>query len=285
MKNYLCALAVAVTIVMSQGAFAATVDLVNNTSGSLNGALYYRASVAPAGSGVIDSFVRVNPGGGQDFSQGYNTDLRPLQYDENTSSTFTHALQLSVVPIVTIGGVDYREFILDINQTNSDPLLTLNRVVISLRNAGNLGGATVAAGSRLGASGAALFSEADVIAYDSGSGNKVQMDYGLESGSGRGDMFLYVPNSAFTGPNAFVYLYSEFGFLIGDKACQENANAAKLQTCYANANDGYEEWAVRGAGAEQVSEPAAMVLLGAGLVGVAIARGKLGRSTGKGRKR
>lgn len=285
MKNYLCALALAVTVFMSQGAFAATVDLVNNTSGSLNGALYIRASVAPTGSGVIDSFVRVSPGGGQDFSQGYNTDLRPLQYDENSSPTFTRALQLSEVPIVTIGGVDYREFILDINQTNSDPLLTLNRVVISLRNAGNLGGATVAAGSRLGASAAALFPEADLVAYDSGSGNKVQMDYSLESGSGRGDMFLYVPNSAFTGSNEYVYLYSEFGFLTGDKDCPVGANAAKLQNCYANANDGYEEWSIREGAAEQVPEPAAVILLGVSLVGVAVVRGKLGRSTGSRRER
>src|SRR5262249_14558105 len=157
-------------------------------------------------SGVLDSFVRINPGGSQDFEQGYNTDFRPLQYDENNSATFTRSLQLSAVPIVTIpGGIcatGCREFVLDINQSNSDPLLTLNRVVVTLRSAGNLDAATVAPRSRLGASATGLYStNPGTLIYDSRQNNKVQLDFSLNSGSGQTDMFLYIPNSLFTGPN------------------------------------------------------------------------------------
>ena len=52
------------------------------------------------------------------------------------------------------------------------------------------------------------------------------LDYNLNSGSGSGDMFAYIPESAFVGADPYVYLYSEFGFDAG-------------------ADAGPEEWAVR----------------------------------------
>jgi len=59
------------------------------------------------------------------------------------------------------------------------------------------------------------------------SGDKlVRMDYSLASGSGSGDMFVYVKSSLFTGTNPYVYLYSKFGNPDGSDA-------------------GFEEWATR----------------------------------------
>src|SRR4030095_7205486 len=138
----------AVVLFVSGTAFATSIDLTTaSSSATLNGALYLQRQIAPAGSGVLNSFVRINPGGSQDFEQGYNTDARPLQYDENSSATFTRSLTLSAVPVVNIpGGIcaaGCREFILDINQQDSDALLTLNRVVVSLWTSGSLLDATV----------------------------------------------------------------------------------------------------------------------------------------------
>jgi len=175
------------------------------------------------GSGVIDSFVRINPGGSRtnaSSEEGFNTNARPLQFDENNSATFTHSLSLSSVPIVTLGGVAYREFLLDINQTNEDPLLSLNQIQIFLGNAGDLLSDT-------SSNTAATATAPPVVAFDATKAtevfrmsnhsnddldsNVIQLNYSLNSGSGSGDMFLYVRNSAFTGPNTNVYLYSQFG--------------------------------------------------------------------------
>src|SRR5439155_10489317 len=180
MRRTLVTLAVAMAMVASTNAFASVVDLVNNGSGSLNGALYFRSGFQPAGSGFIDSFVRVSAAN-QTFIQGFNTSARPLQYDENSSPIFTRDLLLSTVGTVTVGGTVYREFILDINQTGSDPLLTLNRVVISLASTNQSSG-NVTKGTRLGSSAAGLFPGNDTIVYDSGQGNQIQLNYNLGAG-------------------------------------------------------------------------------------------------------
>jgi len=267
----------AVAVAFSVAANATIVDLTTSgTQGTLNGGLYVQAALAPTGSGVISSFVRLNTNDPNE--QGYNTDGRPLQFDENSSPTFTRSLSLSLVPIITCGaggtlpgstatctaGTQYREFILDINQTNADPLLSLDRVVIYLRSSGALTDSPLANGTQLG--GSTLFPTGTLV-YDSGVGNRVDLNYTLDSGSGHGDMFLYVPNSSFTGANTFVYLYSEFGLF-----------GAGGQPPY-DTNDGFEEWAVRaGPGSPpDVPEPVTSALVGSGLVALFFLRRRAAR--------
>ena len=252
-------------------------DIIDLTTvgsfGSLNGGLFVQQQAAPTGSGVIQSFVRVNPGGSGVFEQGYNTDGRiagGLQYDENSSPSFTRSLLLSAVPLVTcvggniagcLDGVSYREFNLDINQTNNDPLLSLNRVVILQRGAGDLIDATLPAGTALGAvqlDGTGLFSAllSNLLVYDSGAGNRVDLNYSLESGSGQGDMRMYIPDLLFSGVGQFVFLYSEFG-------------GSGIEPPY-QGNDGYEEWSVRTPTPfDVVPEPTSVALFGTALLVIA----------------
>jgi hypothetical protein len=85
------------------------------------------------------------------------------------------------------------------------------------------------------------------------------MDYRLDSGSGSGDMFAYLPYDLLSSyTNKYLYLFSEFG-----------ASGDSLAT-----NDGFEEWArVDGEPpASSVPEPTTLLLLGAGLAGSAFMR-------------
>src|SRR5438128_2390144 len=104
------------------------VDLTTHgSSGSAGDGWFCQADPRPTGSGLIHSFVRIEGAAAHSpVQQGYNTDARPLQLNENSSPTFTRSLRLSDVPQVTSGGVTYREFLLDINQNGSQPLLSLD---------------------------------------------------------------------------------------------------------------------------------------------------------------
>ena len=106
-----------------------------------SGAIVQQTDAQPTGTGFIRSFVRLqgaSSGGGTE--QGYNTDGRALQFDENKSPQFTRSLTLDQVPIVNVNGVSYRQFLLDINQKASSPLLSLDEARIFLGGTGNLTG-------------------------------------------------------------------------------------------------------------------------------------------------
>jgi hypothetical protein len=200
---------------------AATLDLTTRGSaGMINGAIFSQFDAQPTGTGVIDSFVRLQtPNAKATVEQGYNTDGRPLQFDENKSPQFTRSLTLGEVPLVNFGGVLYREFLLDINLKSSQPYLSLDELRLYVGDAPNLTGYDPATGKLAGLS----------PIYDMDAGgvdNWVKLDYRLNSGSGAGDMLLYIPDQLFgsSGSAANIYLYSKFG-----------VNFA--------GNSGFEEWA------------------------------------------
>jgi hypothetical protein len=186
------------------------------------GAIVQQVDPQPMGSGYVHAFVRIQgsaSGGGSE--QGYNTDGRPLQFDENKSPQFTRSLTLGQVPVVNVNGTAYREFLLDINQKSSSPLLSLDEVRIFLGSTGNLTGYDTTANTLAG--------QSPVFDLNPDGSNEVILDARLSSGLGSGDMALFVPNSAFAGGSAgsYVYLYSQMGGLAGYTA-----------------NGGFEQWSV-----------------------------------------
>jgi hypothetical protein len=201
---------------------SATLDLTTaGATGSINGALLTQVSEQPTGTGTIHSFVRVQALGNKSVEEGYNTDARPLSYDENNSPQFTRTLAVADTPVVTdANGTRYREFLLDVNQKASSPLLSLDALKVFVSDNAALSGKLDATGNLAGAT----------LKYDLGAGNWVALNAGLNHGSGSGDMVLDVPESLLSG-GSYLYLYSKFGGVGGSFA----------------ANGGFEEWAVVGA--------------------------------------
>jgi len=200
---------------------ATALDLTaRGSSGEVNGAFFVQYDARPTGTGYIQSFLRIQGASAKGVTQqGYNTDARPLQYDENKSPQFTRALQASEVPTVVKDGVAYKEFLLDINQKSSQPLLSLDQLRFYAGHAGNLTGYDPATHTLAGMT--------PVYDMDAGGDSWVKLDYRLNTGSGSGDMLLYVPAAAFAGQE-YIYLYSKFGEHFA-------------------ANSGFQEWA-RGTG-------------------------------------
>lgn len=180
-------------------------DLTASGSGTvtINGAVFMNVTRKGSGSGVLDSFVRIHTN--DPCEEGYNTDYRPLQYDENNSTQFTHALSLSAVPIFDIDGTPYREFLLDINEDKghrgADSLLSLDTIEIYVAGSGNLHGHPTFGGL------ATLIYDLDTSTAD----NWILLDASLSTGSGTADMYAYIPDSLFDSLGSFVYLYSHFG--------------------------------------------------------------------------
>lgn len=199
-------------------------------------------AVAPSGAIVsqhnmplsepIHSIVRLQQPGGLGgllsgllggVEQGYNSNARPVQFNESTTAQRNRAIRLSEVPVVMVDGAPYRQFFLTINQTALSPNLTLDEVRIFLGATGNLNGYNAAART--------LGGQTARFDLDAGGDVSIRLRDGL-SATAAPDMVLLIPDVAFAGadPDSFVYLYSKFS----------------------GANGGFEEWAV---GDSPVSPP------------------------------
>jgi len=212
----------------------------DTASANVNGAIFATTNQQPTGTGVIDPFLTIQRTGSE---QGYNTD-GTFQFDEKRTS-YTNALPLNSLQAVTINGVQYYQFLLDINETKTDTgrLLSLNDVQLYLGSTPNPTGYT---GSG--------FATPSTLVYDldANGNNTIELDYSLNSGSGSGDMYMYVQKSLFDAAAGstgygYVYLYSAFGDPNGSDA-------------------GFEEWAAtKGTNTPSgVPAPPGLVLAGMG---------------------
>ena len=182
-----------------------------------NGAIFRQADAVAADQ--FDTFLRLLDNNGMN-EEGYNTDARPFQFDQRGDLTVTHSLQLSDIPTVTIDGVVYREFLLDINEGDRvrRQTISLDQLRFFVGETGNLTGYNRTTRTLAGLTA--------VWDLDAVSNNSVVFRDGLTDG--KGDAVVLIPDSAFAGADAsdYIYLYSRFGGSF-------------------NSHGGAEEWGVR----------------------------------------
>jgi len=210
----------------------------------------------PAGTGYIDPFLQVKTN--ETFERAYNTDAIGVNgtkvLDAGDTSNYNHSITLGQIPIVSIGGVRYREFALDANQQFNGPIsLTQVQLFVSTDPGATYSNLTEASGSQ-----AAVISFSGLTQVFQMSGGSTQYDVHIDSGHGSGtaDMFIYVADNVFNGQadSSKVTLFSQFGNPPGTLG----------------ANDGFEEWKLRtGVAAPAVPEPSTLAIAGLGALGFA----------------
>ncbi len=251
---------VALFTVGTGAATAAVVDLTTaNSSGTINGAVFQQINPQSTGTGVIDSFAQIGAAN-QEEVQGYNTTANGT-FDNGAADNFNHSITLSQIPVVELNGVFYRQFLLDINENNNaslDQYLSLDDVQIFVGGTANSNVETLTGG---------VLDHNGTLVYhmDSGGDNWVALNYALNTGSGSGDMFMYIPDSLFAAYQStdVITLYSHFG--------GAGTDPTGFTGNFAN-SDGFEEWAVLQGNQTIVPEPTTLSLMGLGLAGLFLRR-------------
>jgi hypothetical protein len=176
---------------------------------------------ASHGLGDLNTFLTMSvPGSG--VEQGYNTDARPVQFNEANEPAKTHSIQLSSLPRVTVNGTQYREFVLNANQRNNARNLSVDEARVFLGTTGNLTG--------YDSLNLTLGGQTAVWDLDAGENNTILVRSMMNQGNRAGEMVLLVPESSFAGAtgDTFVYLYTKMGGTAG-----------------ATANGGADQWGYR----------------------------------------
>lgn len=232
---------------LSQTAGAALIDLTaDGSSATINGALFEVSDPnTGAGSGAIDSFIRTQ---NSPSEKGYNTD-GTFEFDQ-VAGCCTHSITLGELTVVDVGGTDYFELQLDINEPGNATaaLITLQELELWVNTT------TGADDDYSDGLGTKVWDLA---------GNMVEMNGNVNtSGSGDFDYDVLFPTSILAGfgPGDYLYLYNVFG----DTNMMSSPSEA-----------GFEEWAAKTGGDTFVPVPAAVWLFGSGLLGlVGVARRK-----------
>lgn len=210
-------LLVAGLAMVGASARATVIDLANGDSGTANGGQFVWTPEQPTGTGVIDPFVRVQADGTE---QGYNTS-GGTPFDDK-AGIWTHDIQFSDLQTttVTLNGTQYFQVLLDVNEPGGNQsLISLDQLQFYSSAVGSKTTEDVASLGTLRWS------------LDGAGDSYVLLDASRNNGSGSGDMFAYIPVTAFAGVAStdYIYLFSRFGDQIAADGSTEG---------------GFEEWSL-----------------------------------------
>lgn len=201
-RNFTAALIAAGMLVSAGIAQAAVLDLDSDGSGTINGAIFQTNDDHPTGTGVYNPFLTVQNNG---WEQGYNSGTN-RNFDTKRVPQWNHEIQFSDLQATVIGGVQYIGFRVDINEpNNANSEISLDALKVYFSSTLQTSTSTDSSGFFNGSLGTLL--------YDLGANQVLYNDQ--DSGSGEGDINIYIPVSLFVNAgvqaNDYIYMYQRWG--------------------------------------------------------------------------
>lgn len=244
--------------VMAATAVPSYIDLTTAGAQQTHDGVIFASGVGPAGTGQFDPFLTVNPGGSAKTELGYNSDAQGVGTTDDdvgySGSGRTHTLKASAIPPTVVGGIEYREFSLDGNDTGSDDLMSIDNIKIYTDTEAGVKGYVDGAGCTPG-----TFSvntgpaPVQIYCLDSAGDTTILMKtQGLSSGSGQSDISVLIPASVFpTGCSygsitcdKWVTFWFEAGNA-GTLPAGTGAGCTDPDACDYDVSGGFEEWRTR----------------------------------------
>lgn len=237
------------------------------------------STTQPAGTGVYQPFLREQAlGGDGGVEEGLSTDAAGVLDNVGGGDPWTHSVLMGSLGAVTVNGIEYFSFTLDLNEPSGggQNFLSLDQLKI-WTTANSAGGSLTSVAGVIAASGSTLRYDLDATTDQT-----VWLDYdnsntGNNSGSGEDDMEVLIPTSYFAGYNASDYMY--FYAVFGQAGVDPNSGIPG-DSYYGE--DGFEEWRVHtgaggggnGGSGGVVPEPGTLLLFAGGALGFAVSRRK-----------
>jgi len=198
-RNFAAALVAAGMFAIASISQATVLDLGSSGSGTVNGALFQTNNDHPTGTGVYNPFLTVQ---NSPWEQGYNSSTG--NFDTKREPQWNHEIKFSDLQTTTINGTAYFGFSVDVNEPGN------NKSGISLDGLSVWTSSTLQSSTSTDANG--FFNGSlGILRYDLGA-NQVLYD-DQNTGSGGGDINIFIPASLFAnvGANDYVYMYQRWG--------------------------------------------------------------------------
>ena len=216
----------------------------------------------PTGTGVFDPFLTLDSNGqtstgSKMIEQAYNTDGHSALYLDEHRPSWNTLLRVSDLATIAIENIDYFAFILDSNEPGGDKsLISIDNIRIytsatdDTAQVGNNTAKLDDLGTLRWAMNDPIYNNDNWIKLDSSQENVDQGSSNSNGGSGKGDMVVYIPQSAFgdsLGTDDYIWFYNLNGAHYDfESQTVQKGNSSKLTTIYPNAGlaaeSGFEEW-------------------------------------------